>query len=181
MKFNNNLKLICEFFVHAHLSRNYFFMQPEQIMSLDLLDILFADRNKMYGAYPLRRGYNKRLSIALLTTGGIVALSLMFYYTSGKPSVLAEKIKVNDSIHLVELIPDEPAPPIPPPPPPPPPPEQQVLTRSFTNPPQIVAEPDEKDKPPTVDELDIARIALFNQDGVMKATLLLPPCQATTE
>ena len=31
----------------------------------DILDILFANRNKAYGAYELRMTYNKRMKLAL--------------------------------------------------------------------------------------------------------------------
>lgn len=61
-------------------------MQPEQILSSDLLDILFANRNKSYGAYLLRRGYNKRLTKSLFITGVITALALTAFYSSGKPA-----------------------------------------------------------------------------------------------
>ncbi len=36
-------------------------MLPEKIMQSDLLDILFENRNKTYGAYALRKSYNKIL------------------------------------------------------------------------------------------------------------------------
>ena len=40
-------------------------MKPELILKADMLDILFENRNKEYGAYPLRRDYNGRLCAAL--------------------------------------------------------------------------------------------------------------------
>ncbi len=42
-------------------------MSIDNTLQADILDILFANRNKSYGAYQLRKTYNKRLSIALLT------------------------------------------------------------------------------------------------------------------
>ncbi|HMP92112.1 MAG TPA: energy transducer TonB, partial [Phnomibacter sp.] len=51
-------------------------MQPNQILQADALDILFENRNKTYGAYPLRRGYSRRLAWAL---GGVLAgVALIF-------------------------------------------------------------------------------------------------------
>lgn len=41
-------------------------MNLNTTLEADFLDILFANRNKCYGAYQLRKTYNKRLSIALL-------------------------------------------------------------------------------------------------------------------
>jgi len=43
-------------------------MLPEKIMQSDLLDILFENKNKMYGAYALRRSYNKRIASAITVT-----------------------------------------------------------------------------------------------------------------
>lgn len=40
-------------------------MTNSEILKTNLLDILFENRNKEYGAYTLRKGYNNRLLIAL--------------------------------------------------------------------------------------------------------------------
>jgi protein TonB len=40
-------------------------MTSNEILKADMLDILFDNRNKQYGAYVLRRNYNQRLSVAL--------------------------------------------------------------------------------------------------------------------
>ena len=42
-------------------------MLPEKIMQSDLLDILFENKNKLYGAYALRKSYNKRMTSAILS------------------------------------------------------------------------------------------------------------------
>jgi periplasmic protein TonB len=42
-------------------------MKPEQILQTSFLDILFNNRNKEYGAYALRKGYNMRLAKAIST------------------------------------------------------------------------------------------------------------------
>ena len=42
----------------------------------DMLDIIFANRNKAYGAYQLRRAYNKYLGRAL----GIGLLLIIFFF-----------------------------------------------------------------------------------------------------
>ena len=36
-------------------------MKPDLILHADVLDILFENRNKEYGAYELRNHYNNRL------------------------------------------------------------------------------------------------------------------------
>jgi protein TonB len=40
-------------------------MDVNKIMSADILDIIFEGKNKEYGAYELRKTYNKRITIAL--------------------------------------------------------------------------------------------------------------------
>jgi protein TonB len=41
-------------------------MLPDKILQSDLLDILFENRNKTYGAYALRRSYNKTIASAIV-------------------------------------------------------------------------------------------------------------------
>lgn len=50
-------------------------MLPEKIMQSDFLDLLFEDRNKLYGAYAIRRSYNKTLAAAITVT---VSIALLF-------------------------------------------------------------------------------------------------------
>ena len=56
-------------------------MNKDQIMQTDVLDILFENRNKQYGAYALRKFYNNRLLMAvgimLLAVAGITSLSFL--------------------------------------------------------------------------------------------------------
>ena len=40
-------------------------MTNKEILQADMLDILFEHRNKLYGAYALRKTYDRRLAIAL--------------------------------------------------------------------------------------------------------------------
>lgn len=52
-------------------------MNTQNILSANILDILFDGRNKAYGAYDLRKNYNKRLVKALAGTLGICLLFTM--------------------------------------------------------------------------------------------------------
>lgn len=54
-------------------------MTNREILKADLLDILFENRNKDYGAYALRRGYDKRLLTAL---GAAMLLIILFVLIS---------------------------------------------------------------------------------------------------
>ena len=46
-------------------------MEANKILSADILDLIFEDRNKEYGAYQLRKTYNKRILTALIITASI--------------------------------------------------------------------------------------------------------------
>jgi len=51
-------------------------MTSNEILKADVLDILFDNRNKQYGAYALRKNYNRRLGIAL----GISLSTILFVF-----------------------------------------------------------------------------------------------------
>jgi periplasmic protein TonB len=149
-------------------------MQPEQINSSDLLDILFADRNKSYGAYILRRGYNKRLAKALIITAVIIVLALVAYYFSGNDFSKEEAFKIAGTVILQKVEPPaEPEPPVPPPPPPPPP-APQVSMRQFTTP-VIVDENVKENEMPPVEELATSVIGTINQEGEDDPYIIAPP------
>lgn len=136
-------------------------MQPEQIMSSDLLDILFADRNKSYGAYALRREYGRRLKKSLLITGALVCTALAFYYYQGNPATDGRGI-------IIDLIPPIPAAvpePKAPEPPPAPKPKPQVATVRYV-PPVIVPDRVKPDPPPSIDELINAQPGLETRAGI---------------
>jgi periplasmic protein TonB len=149
-------------------------MQPEQIMSSDLLDILFADRNKMYGAYTLRKEYNRRLRKALLITGTLVGIALAFYYYGRTPVADTARKVIVDIETIIDPITQKPE--APPPPPPPPQPKQQVATRRNF-PPVIVKDPVKYDPPPPIDELINAQVGPDNKSGV-PAEGFSPPAMA---
>ena len=64
-------------------------METNKILTADLLDILFEGRNKDYGAYELRKTYNKRLTTALLVMAGIALLIFII-------SFVAKSINLDD-------------------------------------------------------------------------------------
>lgn len=77
-------------------------MQANNIMNADMLDILFEHKNKAYGAYNLRRTYDKRLYAAMGVTFGV---GLLFTITtlfagSGDKKV---QLEVSGPIILAEL------------------------------------------------------------------------------
>ena len=54
-------------------------MKPNDVLHADLLDILFENRNKSYGAYPLRKFYAQRLLISMGVTVSLVIVGIFFY------------------------------------------------------------------------------------------------------
>ena len=52
-------------------------MEANKILSADILDLVFENRNKEYGAYNLRRTYNKRIILALVITASLALLALI--------------------------------------------------------------------------------------------------------
>lgn len=135
----------------------------------DVLDIIFADRNKAYGAYQLRRGYPKTVGRALIT--GLLLLGFLFVLPNILDAVrdLAPKEKPIDVIAELgpppDIDPNNPPPPPPPPPPTPPPPTRTTV--KFVPP---VIKKDEEvvdEKPPAVEELieEKADIGTKNEKG----------------
>lgn len=155
-------------------------MDANKILSTDFLDLLFEGRNKSYGAYELRRGYNKRLWIAIggtalgfaLIAGGIFLKSQM------TPAVDEDAVKINEvTIQQIEQEkPEEP-----PPPPPPPPPKQapppKIEMKAFT-PPKIVKDEEVKEPPPAVEELKETKIGTISQEGIKDIGIVTPPAAA---
>jgi periplasmic protein TonB len=125
-------------------------METNHILKADLLDIIFEGKNKQYGAYELRRTYDRRLMRALLLTGAIAVLVFAATFFAR-----AFKGKSNEqlTVHDTELrtIQPETLPPPPLPPPPvvtPPPPLNQVR---FT--PPVIVEDDQVTPDERIEEI----------------------------
>ncbi len=52
-------------------------MDANNILTANLLDILFEGKNKAYGAYELRKTYNKRISSSLFITMSVIAILII--------------------------------------------------------------------------------------------------------
>jgi protein TonB len=150
-------------------------METNKILSADLLDIIFEGRNKDYGAYELRKSYNKRLKIALGVMAGVVLLAFVI-------SLVANSINLEDETNkpiikdlTLSEVKNEPPPPPPPPPPklPPPPP---IATIQFT-PPKIVKD-EEVVKPPEENkELEEKKVDVVTVEGIKDEGIVAPPVE----
>lgn len=56
-------------------------MNSKTILQSDLLDIVFENRNKEYGAYALRKHYEERMSFSLLIMFGLVLILFLFRFS----------------------------------------------------------------------------------------------------
>ena len=95
-------------------------MAQSNVLKTDLDDIVFEGRNKAYGAYVLRRKYDRQLLLSAI--GGTILLLLIVFYPviAGRFKALFTEIK-KDDLGLKELILADVVPPSPPvvlPPPP---------------------------------------------------------------
>lgn len=148
-------------------------MKPKQILEASLLDIIFDDRNKAYGAYYLRATYPQRIKKAMLFTFAIIAIAFagLLYARSLKPEVKPELLY--KTVELTAIAQEEKTPePLPPPQRQPEPP--QVRTEQFT-PPDIVDD-DEVERPlPTVEDMDGAKIDVVTRDGIDDPNIVAGP------
>jgi protein TonB len=151
-------------------------MDVNKIMSADILDLVFEGRNKEYGAYELRKTYNRRLSGALIGTALLCLLLIGGYFLS---SVMANdddnKQVVVQDVQLEEVKEEKKNEPPPPPPPPKPEPPKVEITK-FT-PPKIVKDEEvkEDEKPPEVEKLEETKIGTINQEGIKDEGIVAPP------
>lgn len=120
-------------------------MEINKILNADILDIVFDGRNKQYGAYELRKTYNKRLTKSIIFTVALVLFVFLGTVFSKMVSKNApEEIEVLDTQMAEVKKNDEPPPPPPPPPPPKAPPPPEINQVKFT-PPKIVKDEEVKE------------------------------------
>ena len=152
-------------------------MEIGKILSADVLDIIFDDRNKEYGAYDLRKNYRQRLMKATAAILLVVVLLLVAYILVASMKPKDNKLLVGPDVTLIEVTPppDKPIDPLPPLPPPPPAPSVKMLALTA---PLIVKEAAPEDMPPTVDDLETAKIGLVNSAGTDYAGIVAPPVDA---
>lgn len=151
-------------------------MEVNKILSADILDIIFEGRNKDYGAYELRKTYNKRLTIALLSMAALCLLLFLGYFLANTISANSKKDMVVQDVQLEDIKQEEKRNEPPPPPPPKPPEPPKVEMAKFT-PPKIVKDEEvkEEEKPPEIEKLEDTKIGTVNQEGVKDEGIVAPP------
>jgi len=150
-------------------------MEANKILTADILDIIFEHMNKDYGAYRLRKEYNRRLRLALIITGlagifliGGILIAKAYENYRGKHQVVVADVNLMD-------VKDAPKPPpVVPPPPPPKVEPPKIEIKSFT-PPKIVDKPDEKKEVKKQEDLDNTTIGHIDQAGLKAPDVVNPP------
>ena len=80
-------------------------MTNKEIMQASLLDILFENRNKDYGAYALRRTYNHRLIISIVAALALVSFFLFLnsFHKKNEQSNVSLVRKDSIVVHIIEI------------------------------------------------------------------------------
>ena len=149
-------------------------MEANKILSADVLDLIFEDRNKDYGAYELRKTYNRRITQGtdhyclhrLTGAGGLcIGESLMDEGSQRK----SKDQRVDPAGYQAGRKEDRT-------PRPPPPPKQEppkVEMKQFT--PPVIKKDEEVEKPPPPqEELKEAKIDVVNQEGIKDQNIATP-------
>ena len=81
-------------------------MTNKEILQADMLDILFEHRNKLYGAYALRKTYSRRLGLALGIALSIGLLFILMSFIKKKDNGGYEG-KRNEMVVRTYVVPDD--------------------------------------------------------------------------
>ncbi len=148
-------------------------MEANKILSADLLDLVFEGRNKDYGAYDLRKRYNKRITLALVITGSVALLALIGSIVASEfKGKSDDKLEIKE-VTIQDLKQEEEIKELPPPPPPKPPDPPKIEMKQFT-PPKIVKDEEVQEPPPAQEELKEAKIDVVNQEGIKDEGIVAP-------
>ncbi len=132
--------------------------------------LVFEERNKTYGAFELRRTYNRTVTIALT----IAVASFILLVSIPKIMELIEGMKTEEVKNVEITSADLTPPPLddqlpPPPPPPPPPPVEQTI--KFT--PPVVTDEVVVDPPPVITE-DSPKISTETHEATGDQDIVIP-------
>src|ERR1700742_548547 len=149
-------------------------MEVNKILNADILDIIFEGKNKEYGAYELRKTYNKRILKAIGGTAIVILLLFIGYFLSNLNGSGKKDKPVVEDVQLTQVQEEKKNEPPPPPPPKVEPPKVEIA--KFT-PPKIVKDNEvkEEEKPPEQEKLEDTKIGTVNQEGIKDEGIAAPP------
>ncbi len=137
-------------------------------------ELVFANRNKQYGAYILRTNYQKTAATAFLITIAVFVLAICAPIILEKINGSLDKLVEKPVEVTVELKEPPPLDKNEPPPPPPPPPPPVMETVKFTPPVVVDKEIAEEEQPPPQEKLNETNVGVVTQEGTEGATELPP-------
>lgn len=79
-------------------------MTNNEILQANLLDIIFDNRNKEYGAYALRRGYNHRLLISVGAGLSVILLFILANALNPKQEIIGKTNADKDGVTVKQYI-----------------------------------------------------------------------------
>jgi protein TonB len=144
-------------------------MTSHEILQSNMLDILFENRNKQYGAYALRKYYANRMGIALAISFSSVLL-LFFLFLRPSPSSATIIDTEGPIVQLTDIeLPKAPEDVPPPPAEVKPPVVEQRAQVDYQN---IAIVPDELADPPlpTIDDIELAVVSNTTVEGTPDIT-----------
>jgi len=133
-------------------------------------DLVFEGRNTAYGAYEIRRNYNKVVTFVI---GGVVTFAVLLwgvkYLIDNKPE---EKVVEQDMTNIVvDLTPPPPVEETPPPPPPPPPPPMVEMVKFV---PPVVKDDAVEEEPQKLQE-EVKDVNVGQKDQEGDKDIVAPP------
>lgn len=140
-------------------------MEKTAILHADLLDIVFEGRNKEYGAYELRRTYNRRLKVSIAVMLSLTSMLCIDQLLSGRMTDDGPRLPEKEDVIIAQVdLPEET-------PPPPPPPEmkqppQEAATIKVTALRIMPNDQVPETEMPTVEDQEHARIDVVTKKGV---------------
>jgi periplasmic protein TonB len=78
-------------------------MTHKEILQANLLDIIFDNRNKEYGAYALRRGYNHRLLISLGAGLSVILFFILVNVMNHKDEMITKSTPEKDGVIIKQF------------------------------------------------------------------------------
>lgn len=139
-------------------------MTSHELLQADLLDILFDNRNKSYGAYSLRKQYPSTLFRALLLALALISLLVFLAGTGHQPPRVGPGEK-----SWVRILTIPPLVPVPPKQPQIAPPPRPRVQRAYLDNIQLVHQPDPEKEIQPLQQLDHAALSSRNVEGAPAA------------
>lgn len=155
-------------------------MTSQEVLTSDVIDILFEKRNKLYGAYELRRHYANRLWTAIIVAFAFCSVVLFFVSSTSSDRALIAPVEP-----IVRTVVIDPYIPKPPEPPAPPAAVEAATVKaasvSLTDQFKLVENPDLLKQMQAIKDLDQLAISSVNQAGpIVEGVPVIPAPETST-